>query len=92
MTRAVQWRCDVGFMPKAAARTVSESLRLRGDCLPGAFEPHVTVQVESIEAALALAAAGVGSRLAALPRVRHGDSFHRAIACARGLERPESSP
>lgn len=112
-----EWRCDVGFMPKAAAKVVTErdrslqieSLapdplcavfkrgdtaskrrtvplrelagrpmvfllqrdepqvysRFREDCLTAGFEPHVTVQVESIEAALAFAAAGVG--VACLP-------------------------
>ncbi len=112
-----EWRCDVGFMPKAAAKAALErdrSLQLesltpdplsavfrrgdvfgkrrslplrelagrpmvflnqrdepqvysrfREDCAAAGFEPNVTVQVESIEAALAFAAAGVG--VACLP-------------------------
>jgi DNA-binding transcriptional LysR family regulator len=112
-----EWRCDVGFMPKAAAKTVTErdrtlqveSLvpdplcavfkrghawskrrtlalrelsgrpmvflrprdepqvysRFREKCAAAGFEPEVTVEVESIEAALAFAAAGVG--VACLP-------------------------
>jgi DNA-binding transcriptional LysR family regulator len=112
-----EWRCDVGFMPKAAAKVGSERdrslliepltpdplaavfqrgaplakrqklhlrelaplplvflnqrdepqvyTRFREDCAAAGFEPNVTVQVESIEAALAFAAAGVG--VACLP-------------------------
>lgn len=105
-------RCDVGFMPKAAAKAAAQLerpllvealppdplaaifkrgdpsskrrkvglrdfagrplvflsqrdepqvyLRFREDCVAAGFEPNITVQVESVEAALTFAAAGLG--------------------------------